>query len=83
MREFSFADTYAPLDFGALRFCESRVWCAFPAAPRPSADLPVDLIDGSQAERRLPLWIKPDRKLSVADVMRLMRGPLRRHPAAT
>jgi len=70
--DFSFADTYAPLDFGALRFCESRVWCAFRRAA-PSADLPVDLIDGSQAERRLPLWIKPDRKLSVADVMRLMR----------
>ena len=70
--EFSFADTYAPPDFGALRFCDSRVWCAFRRAA-PSADLPVDLIDGSQAERRLPLWIKPDRKLSVADVMRLMR----------
>jgi dipeptidase len=70
--EFSFVDAYAPLDFGALRFCESRVWCAFRRAA-PSADLPVDLIDGSQAERRLPLWVKPDRKLAVADVMKLMR----------
>ena len=24
--EFSFSDTYAPLDFGAMRGCEARVW---------------------------------------------------------
>jgi dipeptidase len=28
-KQFSFADTYAPLDFGTLRFCESRVWSLF------------------------------------------------------
>jgi dipeptidase len=70
--DFSFADTYAPLDFGALRFCEARVWSFFRRAA-PTQDLPVDLIDGSQKSRRLPLWIKPDRPLSVHDVMRLMR----------
>ena len=25
-KDFSFSDAYAPLDFGALRFCEARVW---------------------------------------------------------
>ena len=24
--EFSFANAYAPADFGAIRFCEARVW---------------------------------------------------------
>ena len=27
--EFSFADTYAPLEFGGARFCEARVWSFF------------------------------------------------------
>lgn len=28
-KDFSFADAYAPLDFGARRFCEARVWSYF------------------------------------------------------
>ncbi|HNX50205.1 MAG TPA: C69 family dipeptidase, partial [Thermoanaerobaculaceae bacterium] len=28
-KDFSFVDAYAPPDFGALRFCESRVWSVF------------------------------------------------------
>ena len=28
-KDFSFADAYAPLDFGALRYCEARVWSYF------------------------------------------------------
>ena len=28
-KDFSFADAYAPLDFGALRYCEARVWQMF------------------------------------------------------
>ncbi|MFZ5786430.1 MAG: dipeptidase [Acidobacteriota bacterium] len=70
--EFSFADTYAPLDFGALRFCESRVWSVFRRAA-PSLDLGPEYVDGSRRDLRLPLWVKPDRKLSVRDVMQLMR----------
>ena len=27
--EFSFSDTYAPLDFGGMRACEARVWAFF------------------------------------------------------
>ncbi len=70
--EFSFADTYAPLTFGALRACEARVWSAFRRAA-PSAGLTPDYVDGSTTKKRLPLWIKPDRKLAVHDAMELMR----------
>jgi dipeptidase len=70
--EFSFADTYAPPDFGALRACESRVWAMFRRAA-PSANLSIDYVKGVPGADPLPLWIKPDRKLSVADVMALMR----------
>jgi len=70
--EFSFADTYAPLDFGALRFCEARVWSVFNRAAS-SAGLTPDYVDGFTKDKRLPLWVKPDKKLSVHDVMELMR----------
>jgi dipeptidase len=70
--EFSFADTYAPLEFGALRFCDARVWSIFRRAA-PSLRLPVDMVRGDVKAERLPLWIKPDRKLALADVMALMR----------
>lgn len=70
--EFSFADVYAPIDFGAARFCESRVWSVFRRAA-PSLKLGVEYADGYNLDKRLPLWIKPDKKLSVADVMALMR----------
>ncbi|MDZ7623682.1 MAG: C69 family dipeptidase [Ignavibacteriaceae bacterium] len=27
--DFNFSDAYAPLDFGAIRFCDARVWSLF------------------------------------------------------
>ena len=68
--EFSFADTYAPADFGSRRFCEARVWSMFRRAA-PSANLAFDAAKGVPAP--LPLWIKPDKKLTLADAMALMR----------
>jgi len=70
--DFSFADAYAPLDFGALRFCEARVWSMFRRAA-PSLELSTDYVNGVEGAEPLPLWIKPDTKLSVRDVMELMR----------
>lgn len=70
--QFSFADAYNPLDFGAVRFCDSRVWCMYRRAA-PSLQLADDLVSGTPGAEPLPLWIRPDRKLSVHDVMELMR----------
>jgi len=71
-KNFSFVDTYAPLDYGALRFCEARVWSMFHRAA-PSLNLSMDYVKGVKAAEPLPLWIKPDKQLSVHDVMELMR----------
>jgi len=71
-KDFSFADAYAPLDYGALRFCEARVWQMFRRAA-PSLNLASDYVKGVSGAEPLPLWIKPDKKLSVHDVMELMR----------
>jgi len=71
-KDFSFADTYNPLDFEAQRFSESRVWSIYRRAA-PSLGLGPEYADGSAPDKRLPLWIKPDRKLAVQDAMALMR----------
>lgn len=71
--EFSFADAYAPADFGALRFCEARVWSMFRRVA-PAKKFSMDYVLGKDATAKpLPLWIRPERKLSVHDVMELMR----------
>jgi len=69
--EFSFSDVYAPLDFGAVRFCEGRVWSLFRRVNK-SMEKYISYIKGETLER-MPLYIKPDRKLSVQDVQHLMR----------
>lgn len=70
--DFSFAEAYAPADFGALRFCEARVWSAFRRIA-PSLDLSADYAKGVKEAMPLPLWIRPEKKLAVRDVMELMR----------
>lgn len=69
---FSFSDVFAPVDFSGARFCEARVWAAFNRVNGSMGEY-VDYAMGHDLSRRMPLWIKPDRKLSVADVMGLMR----------
>ena len=70
--EFSFADAYAPLDFGAARFCESRVWSGFRKVAK-DMDQYEDYAMGMNLHNRMPLWVKADRKLTVQDVMGMMR----------
>jgi dipeptidase len=71
--EFSFADVYNPVDFGARRFCDARVWCMFRRAA-PGKPLSTAWIEGADPKAEpLPLWIAPDRKVTVADVMGFMR----------
>lgn len=71
-KDFSFADAYAPLDYGALRFCEARVYAMFNRVS-PSLGLTTDYVKGVPGAEPMPLYIKPDRKLSAHDVMELMR----------
>jgi len=70
--EFSFADAYNPDEFGARRFCDGRVWCMYRRAA-PSLDLPADWVKGLPDSAPLPLWVKPDRKLTAQDMMAHMR----------
>jgi len=74
--EFSFADAYAPTDFEARRFCEGRVWQFFRRVTPDSRQMDAykDYALGIKPDvEPIPLFIKPDKKLSVRDAMELMR----------
>ena len=69
--EFSFRDTYAPLNFGELRGCEARVYAFFNHVAK-GMDQYLDYAMGYDARKPMPLWIKPDRKLTAQDLMGFM-----------
>lgn len=71
--EFSWKNTYAFPDFSGRRFCDARVWSFFNHyADDFDRYLPWALGKDKNAED-MPLWIVPNRKLSVADVENGMR----------
>jgi dipeptidase len=72
-KDFSFSDTYAPLDFSAARFCEARVWSGFNLVSNQMGQY-LDYAMGENLKNRMPLWIKPDKKIGVEDVYSMMRN---------
>ncbi len=90
-KEFSFSDTYAPVDFGGARFCDIRVWTMFNKVSN-GMDQYWDYVKGNikheekfadgrpnpnkYATNRMPLWVKPEKKISVHDMMMFMRDYL-------
>jgi len=72
-QEFSFSDVYAPIDFSGARFCEARVWSGFNSVNAQMGQY-LDYAMGENLKNRMPLWIKPDNKLGLKDVMGMMRN---------
>ncbi len=73
--DFSFCDAYCPADWGALRGCEARVWSAFRLLGGSNFDDAkyLDFASGENPANKMPLCIRPEKKVSVkalADVMR-------------
>lgn len=81
--DFSFSDTYAPVDFSGARACEIRVWAFFNAINSDMAQY-WEYAKGTGIKRdakgyatnRMPLWVKPNRKVDVLEVMDFMRDHL-------
>ncbi len=69
---FRFCDVYCPPTPKNQRYAETRVWSIFRRAA-PSLDLPPDYHRGVEGAEPYPLWVKPDEKLSLAEVFALMR----------
>jgi dipeptidase len=77
--EFSFSDTYNPITFSGARFCEIRVWSFFKSV-NDDMNQYFNYVSGHDLSKRMPLWIKPDRKLSENDMMNFMRDHLEGTP---
>lgn len=85
--EFSFQAAYNPFDFSGLYVCEARVWSFF----RHFSDEMDQYLDyamgktfretnGKDAGEHMPLWIIPNKKVSVQDVKECMRDEYKGTP---
>ena len=80
--DFSWKMAYAKPDFAGRRICDARVWSFFNKFKKGmDRYLPWALGKDPNAED-MPLWIIPDRKLSVQDVEEAMRDHFEGTPLA-
>ncbi len=70
-RDFSFSRAYAEYDFGALRGCDARVWSYY-NAHADGMEQYLRWINEASGEP-MPLWVKPNHKLSADDLKAMMR----------
>ena len=74
-QDFSFRDAYCPIDFENVRYADARVWSFFRhhySHEEMDKFLPYINGDFEQCDH-LPLWIKPDKPLSLRDLQNDMR----------
>ena len=73
--DFSFRDAYCPISFLGVRQCDARVWSFFRHHTDPAEmDKYLPYLDGKFDQiDHLPLWITPEKKVSVRDIISDMR----------
>ena len=71
--EFSFRDAYCPIDFENVRYADARVWSFF-RHHRSDMDpyLPYINVEFDKCNA-LPLWVKPEKPLTLKDLQQDMR----------
>ena len=69
---FRFNDAYDPINPKHLRYCATRVWSLYNKTC-PNSNFSIDFSRGVKNSKRYPLWIKPEKKLSLQDVMNIVR----------
>ncbi|MBO7469277.1 MAG: C69 family dipeptidase [Bacteroidales bacterium] len=73
-KDFDFSAAYAPVDFSEARICDLRVWAMFNEVC-DDMDQYWDYVTGKDLEHgRMPLYVKPNRKISLTDMMKFMRN---------
>ena len=71
--DFSFRDAYCPIDFENVRYADARVWSFF-RHHRSNMDQYLPYINGEfDKYDHLPLWVVPDKKLTLRDMQQDMR----------
>ena len=80
--EFSYCNAYAPADFGGRRWCDARVWSFFNRFSDDFSEyLPWALGEDPNA-KPMPLWIKPNKLLTLQDIQAAMRDHYEGTPLA-
>lgn len=69
---FHFQEAYCPSTPRNNRYGDARVWSMFRRAA-PSLKLSADYHRSTEGAKAYPLWVKPDKKLSLEDVFSIMR----------
>ena len=81
-KDFSWKQVYATPHFEGRRFCDARVWAFFNRFKKGfERYLPWALGKDKDAED-MPLWVIPDKKLSIQDVQQAMRDHYEGTPLA-
>lgn len=80
-KDFSWKGAYSQIGFGDRRWCEARVWSFFNHFKDMSRWIPWAAGKEKNAED-MPLWIVPNKKLSLADMEACMRDHFEGTPFA-
>lgn len=80
--DFSFRDAYCPIDFENVRYADARVWSFFRHHyDEAEMDKYLPYLNGEFDKcDHLPLWIKPDKPLSLKDLQEDMRDHFENTP---
>ena len=70
--DFDFSNTYCPADYGTLRGCDARAWSFFNKY-KAGMDRYLPYLEGKKGAEIMPLYVKPDRLISVRDMQNMMR----------
>ncbi len=70
-KDFSFSRAYAVTDGGALRGCDGRVWSFYNRHSQGAEPYLDWILKGEGAP--LPLWVKPEKPVTVRDMQAMMR----------
>lgn len=76
-QDFSFSDIYDPISFTGARLAEARVWNMFRQVADTTGEFErrwLPYVSGLNLTERMPLWVKPYRKISLNDTMWFMRA---------
>lgn len=78
---FSFSDAYNPVGFDGSRFCDARIWSVFRKVSKEVREndgytkYAMGNIhrEGGVVSNRIPLWIRPDEKITVEQMFAFLR----------
>lgn len=70
--DFDFSLTYCPPDYGTLRGCDARAWSFFNRYAS-GMDRYLPYLEGKKGAEIMPLYVKPDKLVSVRDMQNMMR----------